>query len=42
MHNKEQNNNCFANIKIEVKEAEKMSETQRIKFVSDFFETVKA
>lgn len=42
LFNKLQKNHHFANIKIEVKEADKMSESQRISFVSDFFETIKA
>lgn len=37
-----QKDHRFADIKIVVKEADKMSNTQKIFFVSDYFETVKA
>lgn len=42
LFNKIQKDHRFANIKIVVKEADKMSNTQKIFFVSDYFETVKA
>lgn len=42
LFNKSQKNHHFANIKIQVKEADKMSSSQQISFVSDFFETIKA
>jgi hypothetical protein len=41
LFNKTQKDHRFANIKIVVKEADKMSESQQISFVSDYFETVK-
>lgn len=42
LFNKSQKNHRFTNIKIEVKEADKMSNIQRISFVTNFFETIKA
>ncbi|PVX47869.1 hypothetical protein C8C85_3832 [Flavobacterium sp. 103] len=42
LFNKTQKDHRFANIKIVVKEADKMSNTQKIFFISDYFETVKA
>lgn len=41
LFNKMQNDHRFANIKIEVKEADKMNEMEQISFVSDYFETIK-
>ena len=42
LFNKIQEDHRFANIKVAVKEADKMSNTQKIFFVSNYFETVKA
>lgn len=42
LFNKIQKDHRFANIKVAVKEADKMSNTQKIFFVSNYFETVKA
>jgi hypothetical protein len=42
LFNKIQKDHRFANIKIEVKEADKMNEMEQISFVSNHFEAVKA
>jgi hypothetical protein len=42
LFNRIQKDHRFANIKIEVKEADKMSKYQKISFISDYFEAVKA
>jgi hypothetical protein len=42
LFNKTQKDHRFVNIKIAVKEADKMGNTQKIFFISDYFETVKA
>jgi hypothetical protein len=41
LFNKIQKDHRFANIKIEVKEADKMNEMEQINFVSDYFEIIK-
>lgn len=41
LFNKMQKDHRFANIKIEVKEADKMNEMEQISFVSDYFEIIK-
>jgi thioredoxin reductase len=41
LFNKMQKDHRFANVKITVKEADKMTNTQKIFFISDYFETVK-
>jgi hypothetical protein len=42
LFNKIQKDHRFTNIRIEVKEADKMNEIEQISFVSDYFEAVKA
>jgi hypothetical protein len=42
LFNKIQKDHRFANIKIEVKEADKMNEMEQISFVSNYFEAIKA
>lgn len=42
LFNRIQKDHRFANIKIEVKEADQMSKFQKISFILDHFETVKA
>jgi len=42
LFNKIRKEHRFDNIKIAVKEADKMSKSQQISFVSDYFETIKA
>ncbi|MBW4362263.1 hypothetical protein [Flavobacterium taihuense] len=42
LFNKTQKDHRFVNTKIVIKEADKMSTTQKIFFISDYFETVKA
>jgi hypothetical protein len=42
LFNKIRKEHRFDNIKIAVKEADKMSDAKRISYVSDYFETVKA
>jgi hypothetical protein len=42
LFNRTQKDHRFGNIKIEVKEADEMSKYQKISFISDYFEAVKA